>query len=100
MLNPSIKQKTAGVETKVSSIEQIIKWPILELRALASHLDFDLRRHLFAHLEVRRREALRELGVSQHQERKHSADTAQSDQDQLVVERARELKDIGVLRPE
>jgi hypothetical protein len=98
MVNPLSPQKTASVETKVSSIEQIIDWPIPELRALASHLEFDLRRHLFAHLGARRSEALRMIGASQGREVQRWADIAQFNQDQLIVDRARELKDIGILR--
>ena len=90
--------QTPADKTKVLSLEQILSWPILELRALVSNLDLDLRRHLFARLREARRDALRELGVSQQQESAVSCDSSSETQDSLLVQRARELEHIGVLR--
>ncbi len=90
--------QTPADKTKVLSFEQILDWPILELRTLASHLDLDLRRHLFARLRETRRETLRELGVSQQQVAAFSCDASAETQDRLLVSRARELEHIGVLR--
>lgn len=97
MRNPTLNNNSSD-ETKVVSSDEILSWPILELRTLASQLDLDLRRHLFARLKDKRGEILRELGVSESQVTAFSCDASAEAQDRLLVKHAHELTRIGILR--
>ena len=97
MRNPTLNTNSSS-GTKVVSSDEILSWPILELRTLASQLDLDLRRHLFARLKDKRGEILRELGVSESQVTAFSCDASAEAQDRLLVKHAHELTRIGILR--
>lgn len=85
-------------QTKVRSVDEILRWQIPALRTLASHLELGLRRHLFAHLKSTRGESLRALGVSETQKSSIPLEPQSETQDRLLLNRARELERIGVLR--
>lgn len=86
--------------TNVLSATYFDHFPIEVLRALASHVDFELRCHLYARLFESRREVLVKLGVTKlpiEAETLIATGLKNDKMDRLLLQKVRDLEHVGLI---